>query len=77
MDSTMKPGDLIEVWGADPTTWMQIYDPYGVISVSRGTIGVVIAVSGARAAFRAGYIEVLFSGDRLGFIGKHTLRIME
>ena len=74
----MKPGDLIEVWWTPtPTTWMQIYDPYGVISVSRGTIGVVIAVSGARAAFRAGYIEVLFSGDRLGFIGKHTLRIME
>lgn len=74
----MKPGDLIEVWveralGAPLYT----YNPYSMTTVSRGTIGVVIAVSGVRAAFRAGYIEVLLSGDRLGFIGKHTLRIME
>lgn len=74
----MKPGDLIEVWveqalGAPLYT----YDPYSMTTVFRGTIGVVLAVSGVRAAFRAGYIEVLLSGDRLGFIGKHTLRIME
>ena len=74
----MKPGDLIEVW-AHGLDWASLYtyDPYGVTTVSRGTIGVVIAVSGVRAAFRAGYVEVLLSGDRFGFIGKHTLRIME
>lgn len=74
----MKPGDLIEVWG-DGAQWARLYayDPYSMTTVSRGTIGVVIAVSGVRNAFRAGFIEVLLSGDRLGFIGKHTLRIME
>ena len=74
----MKPGDLIEVWAAG-ADWASLYtyDPYSVTTVSRGTIGVVIAVSGVRAAFRAGYIEVLLSGDRLGFIGKYALRIME
>ena len=74
----MKPGDLIEVWG-EPVheTPLYTYDPYSVTTISRGTIGVVIAVSGVRAAFRAGYIEVLLSGDRLGFIGKYALRIME
>lgn len=73
----MKPGDLIEVWGDGAGAPLYTYDPYSVTTVSRGTIGVVIAVSGVRAAFRAGFIEVLLSGDRLGFIGKHTLRIME
>jgi hypothetical protein len=76
----MKPGDLIEVWGSEGSgggTWMYIYDPYGVTTVSRGTIGVVIAVSGGRNAFRAGYIEVLLSGDRVGFVGKDTLRVIE
>lgn len=74
----MKPGDLIEVWGEPALdAWLYTYDPYSVTTVSRGTIGVVIAVSGVRNAFRAGYIEVLLSGDRLGFIGKHTLRFVE
>ncbi len=76
----MKPGDLIEVWGSAGfgDKWsMYTYDPYGVTTVSRGTIGVVIAVSGARAAFRAGYIEVLLSGDRLGFVDKRALRVIE
>lgn len=76
----MKPGDLIEVWGSEGSggaTWMYIYDPYSVITVSRGTIGVVIAVSGGRNAFRAGYIEVLLSGDRLGFVDKRALRVIE
>jgi hypothetical protein len=75
----MKPGDLIEVWGSagsGSAAWMYTYDPYGVTTVSRGTIGVVIAVSGGRTAFGAGYIEVLLSGDRLGFIGKETLRVI-
>lgn len=74
----MKPGDLIEVW-AHGLDWASLYtyDPYGVTTVSRGTIGVVIAVSGGESAFGAGYIEVLLSGDRLGFIGKHTLRFVE
>lgn len=74
----MKPGDLIEVWVEQALErQLYTYDPYSVTTVSRGTIGVVIAVSGVRAAFRAGYVEVLLSGDRLGFIGKHALRVME
>ena len=74
----MKPGDLIEVWGGSAAVATMYNENFcNAQPVPQGIIGIVIAVSGVRNAFRAGYIEVLLSGDRLVFIGKHALRITE
>jgi hypothetical protein len=73
----VKPCDLIEVWGV-PARVAVMYnenfcDPQ---PVPQGIIGIVLEVAGKRA-FAAGYVKVLLSGDRVGFIYKDALRIME
>jgi hypothetical protein len=44
--------------------------------VPQGIIGIVLEVADKRA-FAAGYVKLLLSGDRVGFIYKDALRIME
>ena len=73
----MKPGDLIEVWGgATKAPPMHNENFSNAVPVPQGIIGIVLEVADKRA-FAAGYVKVLLSGDRVGFIYKDALRIME
>lgn len=73
----MKTGDLIEVWGGSAAV-ASMYDENfcDTQPVPQGIIGIVLEVAGPRA-FAAGYVKVLLSGDRVGFIYKDALRITE
>ena len=73
----MKTGDLIEVWGGSAAV-ASMYDENfcDTQPVPQGIIGIVLEVSAAYS-FAAGYIKVLLSGDRVGFIYKDALRITE
>lgn len=73
----MKPGDLIEVWGGSAAVASMYNENFcNAQPVPQGIIGIVLEVAGMRA-FAAGYVKVLLSGDRVGFIYKDALRITE
>ena len=73
----MKPGDLIEVCGGSAKVAV-MYDKNfcDAQPVPQGIIGIVLEVAG-KHAFAVGYVKVLLSGDRVGFIYKDALRIAE
>lgn len=73
----MKPGDLIEVWGGSAAVASMYNENFcNAQPVPQGIIGIVLEVATERS-FAAGYVKVLLSGDRVGFIYKDALRITE
>jgi hypothetical protein len=73
----MKPGDLIEVRGGTLAVALMHNENFSNAGpVPQGIIGIVLEVADKRA-FAAGYVKLLLSGDRVGFIYKDALRIME
>lgn len=72
----MKPGDLIEVCGGSAKVAV-MYDENWCVTrpVPQGIIGIVLEVLALRG--EVGYVKVLLSGDRVGFIYKDALRITE
>ena len=71
----MKTGDLIEVCSAKVTI-MYNENFHDRQPVPQGIIGIVLEVAG-KHAFAVGYVKVLLSGDRVGFIYKDALRVVE